>query len=115
MLVSFSAMEFKTKPSKKFDLPKRIARLGEVAYNLWWTWQPESSHLFGKLDYDLWERLGHNPVRFLQGVSRKRLSQFSKDKDYLNLYDGFFKKFDAYITSPAWTQENHPEFKSWVE
>jgi glycogen phosphorylase len=104
-------MEFLTKPSKKFDLPKRIARLGEPAFNLWWTWQTESNHLYGKLDYDLWERIGHNPVRFLQEVSRKRLSRFSKDKDYLNLYDGFFKKFDAYFTSPAWAQENHPEFK----
>jgi starch phosphorylase len=45
-------MEFKTKPSQKFALPKRIARLGELACNLWWTWQPEAARLFGKLDYD---------------------------------------------------------------
>ena len=45
LLVSFAAMEFKTKPSQKFDLPKRIARLGELAYNLWWTWQPEAARL----------------------------------------------------------------------
>jgi starch phosphorylase len=105
-------MEFKTTPQKKFDLPKRIARLGEPAFNLWWTWQTESNHLFGKIDYDLWERLGHNPIRFLQEVGRKRLSRFSKDKDYLNLYDTFFKKFDAYFTKPAWTQKAHPEFKN---
>jgi len=59
-------MEFLTKPSQKFDLPKRLARLGELAFNLWWTWQPEAARLFGRLDYDLWERLGHNPIRLLQ-------------------------------------------------
>jgi starch phosphorylase len=103
-------MEFKTKPSKKFDLPKRIARLGELAYNLWWTWQPEAARLLGKLDYDLWERLGHNPIRFLQEADPKRLDQIAKDKDYLELYDALFEKFDAHFTKPTWTQRAHPEF-----
>ncbi|MBI5954946.1 MAG: alpha-glucan family phosphorylase [Chloroflexi bacterium] len=103
-------MEFKTIPSQKFDLPKRIARLGELAFNLWWTWQPESAHIFGKLDYDLWERLGHNPIRFLREVSRKRSSRFSKDGDYLELYDEYFKKFDEYFTSLTWTKTVYPKF-----
>ncbi|MCE7861771.1 MAG: DUF3417 domain-containing protein, partial [Chloroflexi bacterium CFX2] len=46
-------MEFLTSPTQQFDLPKRIGRLGELATNLWWTWHPEASHLFGRLDYDL--------------------------------------------------------------
>src|SRR5215475_5057111 len=61
---------FKTKIPKPFDLPKRLARLGELAYNLWWTWQPEAARLFGRLDYDLWERLGHNPIRLLREIGR---------------------------------------------
>ncbi len=110
MLVSFPAMEFKTKPSKKFDLPKRITRLGELAYNLWWTWQPEAGRLLGKLDYDLWERLGHNPILFLQEADPKRLAQIAKDKDYLVLYDALFEKFDAYFSKTTWTKKAHPEF-----
>ncbi len=104
-------MEFKTKPSKKFDLPKRIARLGELAYNLWWTWQPEAARLLGKLDYDLWERLGHNPIRFLQEADPKRMAQIAKDRDYLELFDALFEKFDAYFSKTTWTQKAHPEFK----
>jgi starch phosphorylase len=57
---------FRTKLPDGFNLPKRLSRLGELAYNLWWTWQPEAARLFGRLDYDLWERLGHNPIRFLR-------------------------------------------------
>ena len=37
---------FKTHLPESPDLPKRIARLHELSYNLWWTWQPEAARLF---------------------------------------------------------------------
>ena len=104
-------MEFLTSPSQKFDLPKRIERLGELATNLWWSWHPEASHLFGRLDYDLWERLGHNPIRLLNEVGRTRLNQASKDKEYLEHYDDLFKRFDAYFNKESWSQKTHKELK----
>lgn len=104
-------MEFLTSPSQKFDLPKRIERLGELATNLWWSWHPEASHLFGRLDYDLWERLGHNPIRLLNEVGRTRLNQASKDKEYLEHYDDLFKRFDAYFSKESWSQKTHKELK----
>src|SRR5215510_15392847 len=102
---------FKTKIPKPFDLPQRLERLGELAYNLWWTWQPEAARLFGRLDYERWERLGHNPIRFLREIGRPRLNQAVKDVDYLELYDNVFKKFDAYFAdTKTWTNRTHPEF-----
>jgi len=104
---------FKTKLPKLFDLPKRVERLGELAYNLWWTWQPEAARLFGKLDYDLWERLGHNPIRLLRELGRPRLSQAVKDQGYLALYDRVFESYDAYFSEKqTWTKQTHPEFDS---
>jgi glycogen phosphorylase len=105
-------MEFITKPSQTFDIPKRISRLGELAYNLWWTWQPEAVRLFGRLDYALWERLGHNPIRLLREIGRARLSQAAKDNEYLALYDALFEKYDAYFAAERWAQKIHPEFNS---
>jgi starch phosphorylase len=105
-------MEFITSPSQKFDLPKRIARLGELATNLWWTWHPEATRLFGRLDYDLWERLAHNPIRLLNEIERGRLKQAAKDKDYLALYDEVFATFDAYFKNETWSQKAHPELKN---
>jgi hypothetical protein len=32
-------------------LPARISRLGELAYNLWWSWHPLGRDLFRALDY----------------------------------------------------------------
>jgi glycogen phosphorylase len=105
-------MEFITTPSQKFDLPKRIARLGELATNLWWTWHPEATRLFGRLDYDLWERLAHNPIRLLNEIERDRLNQAAKDKDYLTLYDEIFESFDSYFKKENWSQKVHPELKN---
>jgi glycogen phosphorylase len=101
---------FRSKLPDSFDLPKRLARLGELAYNLWWTWQPEAVRLFGRLDYELWERLGHNPIRFLREIGRPRLNQAAKDKDYLALYDRTFADFDAYLAEGrTWAAQSHPE------
>lgn len=105
-------MEFKTKPSQKFDLPKRLARLGELAFNLWWTWQPEAARLFGKLDYDLWGRLGHNPIRLLEEIGHPRLDEAAKDADYLALYDSVFERFDLYFKKESWAHKLHPELKN---
>jgi len=107
-------MNFKTTPPLNFDLPKRLARLGELAYNLWWTWHPEAARLFGRLDYDLWERLGHNPIRLLNEIGRPRLNQAAKDADYLALYDALFAKFDDYFQKETWAQKERPALKNQI-
>ena len=40
-----------------FDLPKRLSRLGELAYNLWWVWNPDAQQLFRQIDEALWDEL----------------------------------------------------------
>ena len=101
---------FHTDLPQPFSLPKRLTRLGELAYNLWWTWHPEAVRAFGRLDYDLWERLGHNPIRFLREIKRARLFRAAKDKDYLAIYDHIFADFDAYFgANKTWAARTHPE------
>ena len=41
-------------------------RLGELAQNLWWSWDDESTSLFRELNPLLWRELDHNPVALLQ-------------------------------------------------
>jgi hypothetical protein len=48
--------------SNNFSLPSRIHRLGELAFNLWWVWNPDAQNLFGSIDKFLWEKTSHNPV-----------------------------------------------------
>jgi starch phosphorylase len=92
-------------------LPKRIARLGDIAYNLWWTWQPEAQRLFRALDRALWEQIYHNPVKLLRQIHRKRLTVAAKDKRYLALYDRIVADFDGYMAA----KPNGKRAKTWYE
>jgi starch phosphorylase len=86
----------------ELSLPKRISRLPELAYNLWWTWHPEAQWLFGRIDYSLWEELRHNPVQFLRKVQRPQLNAAISNVDYTRSYDRVMEEFDRYL-NPAGT------------
>ncbi|MCF6277837.1 MAG: alpha-glucan family phosphorylase [Anaerolineales bacterium] len=102
---------FKTNVPNHFDLPRRINRLGELAYNLWWTWQPQAQRLFSHIDNELWERLAHNPICFLRQVGRSNLNEAAQKSAYLENYDRVFTAFDAYMADAGtWCDQNHPDF-----
>ena len=93
-----------------FDLPRRIHRLGELAYNLWWTWQPNAQRLFTRIDTDLWERLAHNPILLLGQVERANVNEAAQDNEYLALYDSVFAEFDTYLAkNDTWSDRTHPD------
>jgi len=79
------------------SLPRRVRRLGEIAYNLWWTWSPEAQNLFMRLDPVLWESVNHNPVRLLRQLSRERLAEAIADRRILDSYDRVVAAFDTYM------------------
>ena len=54
-------------------LPERIAWLGEIARNVWTSWNPEAQDLFDRLDPEGWEALAHNPVALLRRLPQERL------------------------------------------
>ncbi len=90
---------FRAKIPNHFDLPRRISRLGELAYNLWWTWNPSAQRLFYRIDYALWERLNHNPLLFLRSVGRSEVNAVAQNPVYLEMYDRVFASFDAYMNA----------------
>jgi starch phosphorylase len=91
-----------------FSLPNRINRLGELAYNLWWTWNHDVQRLYQQIDSDLWERTSHNPIQFLRKVERARLNAVTHDSFYLDFYDRSLIAFDEYLgREDTWYQENH--------
>jgi starch phosphorylase len=101
---------FLTHTPNGFDLPRRIARLGELAYNLWWTWNPNATRLFAQLNFDLWESLAHNPILMLRQVERADLNAASQNTDYLAMYDRVFSEFDLYLSEKnTWAGQTHPE------
>ncbi len=47
--------------------------LRELARDFWWTWHPEAERLFASLDPELWESVGHHPLRLLARLDPRRL------------------------------------------
>lgn len=100
---------FRTKIPNNFSLPRRINRLGELAYNLWWTWNPDSQRLYSRIDKDLWDNLEHNPVLFLRQVERSCLNAVTNNRYYLEYYDRMIRSFDKYMQSEGtWFTRTHP-------
>ena len=95
------------------QLPKRIEKLSTISNNLWWSWNTEFLRLFRKIDQDLWEKCGKNPVKFLKEVSQERLEMASKDVQFLREYDKNVENFENYMESNnTWFANKYPENKN---
>ena len=79
----------------------QIARLTELAHNLWWSWHPAAQDLYEAVDPDLWQQVNHNPVKFLRRVGQRKLDRVAADPNYLASYRGVMAAFDAYMHPPA--------------
>ena len=96
-----------------FSLPRRLARLSQLAYNLWWVWNPEGQMLFSLIDRPLWDRLSHNPVIFLRKVERARLNALTNDHYYVDLYDRVMRNFDNYMKAEStWFKRTYSDLNS---
>jgi starch phosphorylase len=98
-------------PPNSFDLPRRLRRLADLAYNLWWTWNSDADQAFKFVDPEMWETTYHNPILFLRKVSPERLTSATQDRYYLDFYDGVIQAFDEYMNGAAktWYSRRHPE------
>jgi starch phosphorylase len=102
--------DFRPDVPNHFSLPRRISRLGQLAYNLWWVWNPEGQMVFSQIDKSLWEHLNHNPVAFLHKVDRPRLNAITNDRYFLDFYDRVIRNFDQYLKAEnTWFQRTYPD------
>lgn len=78
-------------------LPPQLDCLKELAFNLRWTWDHETINLFKRLDHDLWESTGHNPVLMLGTISQSRLDEAAKDEGFLAHLDRICQRHYEYL------------------
>ncbi len=80
-------------------IPESIGRLQELAYNLWWSWEPAAQALYAQIDADLWRQTNHNPVKFLRNVHQQRLENAAADPAYVQAVNAVMADFDGYMSS----------------
>ena len=89
-------------------LPASLERLRDLAHNLHWAWDSETIELFRRLDRDLWESSGHNPVRMLGALSQTRLEEASADESFMNNFEQVLASFDSYMENRgSWFRKTH--------
>jgi len=89
------------------SLPERLQPLLEIAYNLWWTWNPEAIELFRRLDTEMWDEVRHNPVLLLGNIDTERLEALSGDEVFLSHMDRAHAALQRYMDYKTWYDRVH--------
>jgi starch phosphorylase len=78
-------------------LPPALSRMGDLAYNLLWSWDHNIRSLFRRLDAALWKNCGHNPVLMLGRVPQATLERAAADPRFLAAYRRACERFTTYV------------------
>ena len=78
-------------------LPPQLERLRDIAYNLRWAWSHDAIELFRRLDHDLWEITGHNPVLMLGTIKQEKLEAAARDDAFLAHLERLSEKSESYL------------------
>ncbi len=80
-------------------IPEAIARLPELASNLFFSWHRPIRALFEDLDPELWNQCGGNPRLMLRCVRQSALDRASGDAEYLGRYQAALELLDTYLAA----------------
>ena len=81
-------------------IPRRLARLEELANNLWYSWDRPTRSMFARLHPGLWDAAGHNPKAFLKRVDEQRLVDAVDDPVFLDAFNRVLSAYDTYHGEP---------------
>ncbi len=82
-------------------LPRELARLTELAGNLWYSWDRPARELFARLHPQLWGATGHSPTVFLRQVDEQRLARAAGDPEFMESYQRVLGAYDNYHADTA--------------
>ena len=84
-----------------------IDGLHRLAYNLWWTWNPQAQDIFKALSERKWRSSNHNAVAVLLSLSRQELQARLCEKEFLVQIEEVIQQFDAYMAKQdTWYNEH---------
>jgi starch phosphorylase len=95
---------FKTKNLSHLHLSVRLRAL---ARNLWWTWNPESHHVFKELSPLVWRYSNHNAVAVMNEISNQELDARLRDHEFARRVHAVLEEFESYMTKPSTWAKRH--------
>lgn len=77
-------------------IPPRLARLEEIANNLWYSWDRPTRALFARLHPGLWKATGQCPKAFLKRIDEQRLIDAAEDQIFIGNLNRVLAAYDTY-------------------
>jgi hypothetical protein len=93
-----------TDPIHGSDLGRK---LGELARNLWWSWQPEVRAIFRELSPEIWSEVHHNPVGLLQRLDSGEVERRVQEVGSLTRINHAHRRLLDYLAAESDWGINH--------
>ncbi len=94
-------------PKVPLRIPRNFVRLYDLAYNLWWSWDPMGRDLWGRIDPPAWAAT-RNPIGMLQVVDPSTWEALSASASFTEMYAEIVERFDRYLESDqTWFDVHH--------
>jgi starch phosphorylase len=90
-------------------LPAQLERLRELAYNMWWAWNPVARELFHRIDPRLWREVHGNPIELLGRTHQDELEELAKDEAFISHLDAVCTLFQRYMSREGWFGKTFPQ------
>lgn len=101
-----------TKRIAEKHIDRLVGELHELAYNLWWSWNPSAQLIFQELSPFFWEHSNHNAVEVMNWISGGELRGRLHDPEFFDHVAGVCKKFRAYMgQKTTWGTKNAAALK----
>ncbi len=75
------------------QIPDKIKGIGELAFNLWWSWHPSARMLYKNLSRPAWKESVHNPVKMLRELPAEVYQVAANDPKYVRHYSSIMNGF----------------------
>jgi len=101
--VTTTSLTVPTLSGHDFNLPTELDGLGELAYNLWWSWTPRAQSLFSRINVSAWAR-HRNPIAVLRYSDHARWAELTADEDFMVDASRVLDEFGRYMAngSDSW-------------
>src|SRR3954470_7432408 len=86
-------------------IPKRLARLEELAGNLWYSWDRNTRALFARLNPSLWDAVGHSPKAMLKRIDEQKLLDAAADPAFLDSLSRVLGSFHTYLAQAPFSPD----------
>lgn len=81
------------------NVPPPLRFLENLAYNMWWCWNPEAIELFRRISPEWWRDSGHNPLEFLSRLPQKRLEGLTADEGFRSHLARVRERFESDVAA----------------